>query len=110
MPEDDFPPPLTFPSARRWRRVGRPPVRLATVALPGEEEGPCTALPGALRRMMEERGLSQSDLSRRTGVPQPKISEYLSGRTEPTLSTLGKLLEGMGATARELVEAMEEAE
>ena len=57
--------------------------------------------------MMAERGLTQTELARRTGIPQPKISEYLAGRTEPTITTLGRLLDGMGATARELVEEME---
>lgn len=80
---------------------------MATVELPGEHAGPCPTLPPALRRMMAERGLTQTELAKRTGVPQPKISEYLSGRTEPTITTLGRLLDGMGATARELVEALE---
>lgn len=52
---------------------------------------------GALLRKVRTRaGLSQSDLARRTGVPQSVVSEYEAGKREPTLPSLAKLVAGTG--------------
>ena len=42
-------------------------------------------LPEAIRLRMHERGLSQKALSDHLGVSTSRISEYLNGKSEPTL-------------------------
>lgn len=46
--------------------------------------------------MMSETGTTQSRLSRLSGVHQPSISQFVSGRTELSDEMLGRLLECMG--------------
>lgn len=41
-------------------------------------------------------GLSQRELSHRTGVPQPAIARIERGRVSPTVATLDRLLAGTG--------------
>jgi transcriptional regulator with XRE-family HTH domain len=49
-----------------------------------------------LRQAREERGVSQSSLARRTGVPQPAISRIESGAEVPSLERWSRLLGGLG--------------
>ncbi|MFT3971103.1 MAG: helix-turn-helix transcriptional regulator [Micropruina sp.] len=49
-----------------------------------------------LRRGMDSIGISQVELSRLTGLPPSKISRYVSGKLEPSESTLELLLSGLG--------------
>jgi hypothetical protein len=49
-----------------------------------------------LREARQNAGLSQSDLARRAGVPQSMVSEYESGRREPALTTLSRLVAATG--------------
>jgi predicted transcriptional regulator len=61
-----------------------------------------------LRGARRDARLSQSDVARRSGVAQSVISAYESGRREPGIRTLARLVEATGrlveATGR-LVEA-----
>jgi len=60
-----------------------------------------------LGQAMAETGSSQTALSRVSGVHQPSISQFLSGRTELSDEMLGRLLECMGyrlQVVRRLVE------
>lgn len=41
---------------------------------------PDDSLAGFLRRMLDERGWTQSELAERSGIPQPRISAYITGR------------------------------
>jgi transcriptional regulator with XRE-family HTH domain len=50
----------------------------------------------ALRRERETRGVSQSSLALRTGVPQPAISRIEAGREVPSLERWSRLLAGLG--------------
>lgn len=50
-----------------------------------------------LRRARQQGALSQADVAARAGVPQSTVSAYESGRRQPTLPMLSKLLEAMGA-------------
>lgn len=52
---------------------------------------------GLLRRARLTAGLTQTELARRAGVTQSVISAYESGRREPALSTLARLVEAAGA-------------
>ena len=49
-----------------------------------------------LRTVMDETGTSQSRLSRLTGVHQPSISQFLSGKVDLSDEKLNRLLSGMG--------------
>ena len=49
-----------------------------------------------LRTARERSHLSQSDLARRAGLAQSVISAYESGRREPSLRTLARLIDATG--------------
>jgi len=49
-----------------------------------------------LREVMQETGVTQSELSRISGVRQPSISQYLSGRVTMSDEMLDRLLSCMG--------------
>lgn len=49
-----------------------------------------------LRQVMLESGTTQSELSRLSGVRQPSISQFLSGRVEMSDDMLDRLLSCMG--------------
>lgn len=49
-----------------------------------------------LRKVMLETGTTQSELSRLSGVKQPSISQFLSGRVEMSDDMLDRLLSCMG--------------
>ncbi len=49
-----------------------------------------------LARVMAETGTTQTELARASGVHQPSISQFLSGRTELSDDKLDQLLECMG--------------
>lgn len=53
-----------------------------------------------IREARQRAGLSQAELARRAGVSQPVISAYESGRREPGLSMLTKLVEASGQDLR----------
>jgi predicted nucleotidyltransferase/DNA-binding XRE family transcriptional regulator len=59
-----------------------------------------TAPAEVLRAARQRSHLSQTDLARRAGVAQSVISAYESGRREPSVQTLARLVE---ATGHELV-------
>jgi transcriptional regulator with XRE-family HTH domain len=50
-----------------------------------------------LRTARERAGFSQSLLARLSGVAQPKVSAYESGRQSPTVKTLVRLLDACGS-------------
>jgi len=50
-----------------------------------------------LRRARLRAALTQSQVAERAGLPQSTVSAYESGRRQPTLPMLSKLLEAMGA-------------
>ncbi len=49
-----------------------------------------------LKTVMQETGTSQSDLSRLSGVHQPSISQFLSGKINLSDEQLDRLLSSMG--------------
>jgi uncharacterized protein len=57
-----------------------------------------------LRDARRAAGLTQAELARRAGVTQSVISAYESGRREPALATLARLVEATGASLRMTVE------
>jgi transcriptional regulator with XRE-family HTH domain len=59
-----------------------------------------TLAAGLLRIARDMAGLTQAGLAHRAGVTQQAISAYETGRTEPTLPTLLKLIEAAGLELR----------
>lgn len=49
-----------------------------------------------LRRTRREAGLTQAELARRAGISQPVVAAYESGRRQPTVPMLRKLLAAAG--------------
>jgi|TARA_B110000908_G_C9956636_1_gene314953 transcriptional regulator with XRE-family HTH domain len=61
-----------------------------------------------LKDMMRENNISQSSLSRRTGVPQPTINRFINGKTaSPTFSVMKKLADHFDVSVETLYEAAE---
>lgn len=54
------------------------------------------ALDAAMQAFDSGRGISQSELSRRSGVPQATISRTLKGKTIPEVETLSRLVAILG--------------
>lgn len=50
---------------------------------------------GRIAGIREKEGISQSELSRRSGVPQKTISRMENGLSTPSLETLYKLINSM---------------
>jgi len=48
------------------------------------------------------RGLTQNELSRRTGFKQPRISDYMTGKKAPSDTSLIALAEAMNMDPAEL--------
>lgn len=61
----------------------------------------------ALRRLRAERGFSQAEISRRSGLSTSRMSRYESGETEPSLSSLKRILDALGVSLTELDAALE---
>jgi transcriptional regulator with XRE-family HTH domain len=51
----------------------------------------------AVVQLRERRGMSQRDLARETGIKQPQIARLEKGDQMPTLDTLWRLLNVLGA-------------
>ena len=60
-----------------------------------------TTLSGSLLRLARRQtGLSQRELAAQAGVPQSMIAAYETGRREPTMPTLLKLINATGLDLR----------
>lgn len=64
----------------------------------------------ALRAERAERGLSQEQLSLRTGVHRNYIGGIERAERNPTVTTLAKLAAGLGVTTSELLALAEDSE
>lgn len=56
-----------------------------------------------LRKIRVEKGLSQSELARRSQVHRVSINRYEAGQIKPNLETLVKLSRALGVTPGELL-------
>lgn len=59
-----------------------------------------------VRTERTRRGVSQSALARRTGVPQPAISRIEAGQEVPSLARFDRLLAGLGLRAGVRIEPL----
>lgn len=55
-----------------------------------------------IKEYRELLGWSQSELSRRSGVPQSAISRYEAGEQEPGYSRLKRIADALGISVEEL--------
>jgi transcriptional regulator with XRE-family HTH domain len=62
----------------------------------GDTRSDPAGLGATVREERRRRGVSQSALARRTGVPQPAISRIEAGEEVPSLERFGRLLSGLG--------------
>jgi XRE family transcriptional regulator, regulator of sulfur utilization len=53
-----------------------------------------------LIKLRRNRGLTQKQLDKMTGIPQSEISRIESGRANPTLATLRTLVRALGGEIR----------
>lgn len=58
------------------------------------------------RSVREEAGLSQLELSRRSGLAQESLSRIETGRSDPRLGTLRRLAGGMDLSLEQLLERL----
>lgn len=56
-----------------------------------------TDIRATLRRYMREQGISQNELSRRSGMAVTSINRFLTGGRDVKLETLERLIEAAGA-------------
>jgi len=56
-----------------------------------------------LRQEIENSGKSKTEIARAIGVSNPTISQYLSGRIQPSLSTLSKLCNFLNCSADDIL-------
>lgn len=55
-----------------------------------------------LRRALECSGLTQEELSEKTGIPQPNISDYLYGKHFPSFYQIDKMAKVMNCSVEDL--------
>lgn len=56
-----------------------------------------------LKRIREERGMTQGDIVRTLGVSRSFVSNIENGNTNPTLSTITNLAKALGVSSDELL-------
>ena len=54
-----------------------------------------------LLNIMRRNGVTQSELSERTGLSQPRLSNYIAGKVAPTLYTLDKIAKALHCSVDE---------
>jgi transcriptional regulator with XRE-family HTH domain len=63
-------------------------------------------LVAALKCARESRGMSQSELAKRSGVSRAMINHLESGKRNPTIIVLHALAGALGANLSELIKAL----
>ena len=56
-----------------------------------------------LKYEIEHSGKTKTDIARAIGVSNPTVSQYLSGRIQPSLSTLSKLCNYINCSADDIL-------
>lgn len=56
-----------------------------------------------LKREIETSGKSKTEIATAIGVSRPTVSQYLSGRAQPTLATLSKLCNFLDCSADDIL-------
>ena len=56
-----------------------------------------------LKEEIEQSGKTKTEIAKAIGVSNPTISQYLSGRIQPSLSTLSKLCSFLNCSADDIL-------
>ena len=56
-----------------------------------------------LKKEIEQSGLKKSEIANAIGVSKATVSQYLSGRAQPTLATLAKLCKVLDCSADDIL-------
>ena len=56
----------------------------------------CAELAETMVKKMKEDGITQNELSKRTGLSQPQISRFFNLHPSPNLETVYKMASGLG--------------
>ena len=56
-----------------------------------------------IKQEIEQSGKTKTEIAKALGVSNPTISQYLSGRIQPSLSTLSKLCSFLGCSADDIL-------
>jgi transcriptional regulator with XRE-family HTH domain len=56
-----------------------------------------------LKRIRKEKGISQGDIVRVSGMPKSFVSSVENGKTNPTLATIAKLAKAVKVSVDELL-------
>lgn len=56
-----------------------------------------------LKREIETSGKTKSEIARAIGVSNPTVSQYCSGRAQPTLATLSRLCTFLDCSADDIL-------
>lgn len=56
-----------------------------------------------IKQEIEQSGKTKTEIAKALGVSNPTISQYLSGRIQPSLSTLSKLCTFLGCSADDIL-------
>ena len=57
-----------------------------------------------LKEEIEQSGKTKTEIARAIGVSNPTISQYLSGKIQPSLSTLSKLCTFLNCSADDILD------
>ncbi len=56
-----------------------------------------------LKREIETSGKSKTEIAKAIGVSKPTVSQYVSGRIQPTLATLARLCKFLDCSADDIL-------
>ncbi|MDE6001638.1 MAG: helix-turn-helix domain-containing protein [Clostridia bacterium] len=56
-----------------------------------------------IKREIETSGISKTEIAKALGVSKPTISQYCSGRAQPSLATLSKLCSLLDCSADDIL-------
>ena len=56
-----------------------------------------------LKEEIEQSGKSKTEIAKAIGVSCPTVSQYISGRIQPSLATLSKLCNFLGCSADDIL-------
>ena len=56
-----------------------------------------------IKREIEQSGMKKSDIAKAIGVAPATVSQYLSGRAQPSLATLSKLCAVLDCSADDIL-------
>ena len=54
-----------------------------------------------LRRLMYVKGVTEAELSERTGITQPRLSGYIRGKNSPSFDKVDKIAKALGCSVDE---------